>query len=250
MGLRMVLFLVLLAGLSDANAQPVKRVETLWTTTEAVAAPYVQAFEEGLASHGWIVGKNLVVQHNFTNADPQKLPLYAAEIIARKPDVIWAALNTGGLALKQQTSTIPIVIGNSVDPVGIGLVSSLNRPGGNITGMVAAGTELYGKRVQILHQALPAVKSIGILYNESFPGIATGVAIAEQAGAKMGLRVLVAPMKGLGEMQTGISSLIDQGAEALVIPSDNLTFLYRREIADLAIKARLPTILQSANSVR
>ena len=114
-----------------ADAQSIKRIETLWATTHETAAPYVRALEEGLASYGWLAGKNLVIRHNFTNAQPEKLDHYAAEIVARKPDLIWASLNTAALALKRQTATVPIVIGNAVDPVGVGLAESFNRPGGN-----------------------------------------------------------------------------------------------------------------------
>jgi putative ABC transport system substrate-binding protein len=237
-----ILAIAVHAGDRPAVAQQVKRIETLWTTTADIAAPYIQAFEEGLAAHGWSAGRNLSIQHHFTDARPEKLDHSAAEIVARKPDLIWAPLNPGALALKKQTSTIPIVIGNAIDPVGVGLVASLNKPGGNVTGVIATGLEAYGKRVELLNQVLPQIRSVGLLYNSDFPGNLTGVEIAERAARDMGLRVVRAEMKAPGEIQPAIARLVAEGAQSVYIISDNLTFLHRQEIADRTMAARLPTI--------
>ena len=144
------------------------RVVALWTTTALAAAPFSKEFEEGLTERGWVLGRTLEVDHRFTEGQPERLPSLAAEIVAARPDVIMAGLNTGAVALRKLTTEIPIVVASALDPVESGLAQSIARPGWNVTGNVIP-RELVLKRIQIMRDIIPNLHRVGILYNEPRP---------------------------------------------------------------------------------
>jgi putative ABC transport system substrate-binding protein len=157
----------LLSGPPAVEAQPAgkaARVATLWATSRTAVDHLVGAVEEGLRERGWVAGRNLVLEHRFSDGQPDRLPSLAAEVIAWKPDVAVAPINPPALALKRLTSTLPIVFIVSYDPVGVALAASLARPGGNATGMTGAGPETAAKRLQMLRELAPAARRIGVIW--------------------------------------------------------------------------------------
>jgi len=141
----------------QSNRAP--RVVTLWTTTQQTAAPYITEIEEELRQRGWVPGQTLIIEHRFTDAQPDRLSTIAAEVVASKPDVIMTGLNTGAIAVRKLTMDIPIVVGTSIDPVGAGLALSLARPGGNVTGN-AVPPDAVEKRIQVAREVIPELRRI------------------------------------------------------------------------------------------
>ena len=153
---------VLLSGAAPhalaLKAEKTARVATLWTTTRALAQPYIEEVEGGLRELGWVKGRNLTIEHFCTDAKPERLPAMAAEVIDWKPDVAVGMINTGAAALKRLTNTVPIVVAISNDPVGLGFAESLARPGGNITGSVGMGDILVAKNLQLQRELMPQAR--------------------------------------------------------------------------------------------
>ena len=150
-----------------AQQRSAAHVAALWTLTSEAASPLLHAFEQGLAERGWVAGKNIEIEHRFSGGRPDAVMPLAAELVAAGPDVLFAGSEIGAVALRQQTTTIPIVVGAAPDALRSGLATSLARPGGNVTGM-AAVPELHAKRMQMLREAVPGLACIGVLYNPVF----------------------------------------------------------------------------------
>ena len=233
----------------DATPRPrVARVAGLWTTTRTVAQVYVEAVEEGLRELGWIAGQNLVLEHRFSDGDPERLPELAAEVLRWKPDVALAPLNTGALALKRLTSTTPIVFVVSFDPVGSGLASSLGRPGGNATGMTGISPDITAKRLQLLREVAPGVRRVGVVWNAGFPGLRPFRKSVDDAGRKLGITTVEGGFTHPDRFARVLEQLAAERVDSLYVIGDNLTFLRRREIADVAIRHRWPTAFSARES--
>jgi putative ABC transport system substrate-binding protein len=233
---------------APARAVKTARVATLWTTSQSAAQPYVEAVEEGLRELGWIAGQNLVLEHRFTDGDPDRLADVAAEVLRWKPDVAVAPLNTGALALKKLTSTTPIVFVVSFDPVGSGLASSLGRPGGNATGMMGISPDITAKRLQLLREAAPTVRRVGVIWNATFPGLRPFRNSVDDAGRKLGITVVDAGLKEPDDLPRVFEQLARERVDGLYVIGDNMTFLRRREIAEAALRRRWPSAFAARES--
>ncbi len=227
------------------------RVVTLWTTTAMVAAPYVKEFEEGLTERGWMPGRTLEVDHRFTDGRPERLPSFAAEIVAARPDAIMTGLNLGAVALRKLTTEIPIVVASALDPVGSGLAQSIARPGWNVTGNVDIPHEQVLKRIQIVRDIIPNLHHIAILYNEAAPGMRGAKDALHDAARQFGIEVHDAPLSAAQDLALAMKSIVESGCEAIfTLPNDNLTFLLRKEITAVARQHRIATMLGSREAVR
>ena len=224
---------------ATAQRKDPARVAALWTATREAAAPLLRSFEQGLAERGWVAGRNIEVEHRFSGGAPELATSLAEELVATKPDVLFAASDLGAFALRRQTTAIPIVIGASIDPIGSGLVASLAMPGGNVTGLAIASEA--AKRMQMLREAVPGSSRIGVLYNAEFPGNASIVDRIQDVARSEGISIVLGPLRGPGDIDRAFESLMEGRVDAVLGVSDNLTFLLRREIAVLAQQARLPT---------
>lgn len=169
----LVLFVALLTAPLAAEAQQtgkVYRIGYLQTSTREEQLHLVKAFEDGLRDLGYRVGQNAVIEYRFAEARPERLPGLAADLVRLNVDVIVTGINSNTTAAKKVTSTIPIVMANSIDPIGAGFVASLARPGGNITGMTQEiGDEVFGKRLELLKDVLPGdSRVLAVLWNPTF----------------------------------------------------------------------------------
>ena len=239
------LALGVLAAPVAAQAQPagrVARVATLWATSRAVAQPYLDAIEEGLRELGWVGGRNLVIEHRFSDGQPERLPALAAEVVAWKPDIAIGPLDGAAIAMKRLTSTMPIVVIVSFDPVGIGLAASLARPGGNVTGMTGAGPETSAKRLQMLRELAPTIRRVGVVWNAAFPGLRDVRAALDDAAPGLGLTIVEGGVRDPEGFPRAFETLARERVDALVVLGDNLTYLRRREILEAAARHRWPTI--------
>ena len=209
------------------------REQTLYAT---------KAFEEGLRSLGYRIGENVVIEYRFANAEIERLPALAADLVRIGVDIIIAAGgNPATDAAMKATTIIPIVMTTVVDPVGAGIVASLARPGGNVTGLaVDAGGEILGKRFELLKETLPNLSRVGILFN---PDVAVNrsrlTSMAEPARV-LGLTLVPVEARGLNALEQAFAIMVKERAQAFVVQGDSVMFNYRGQIAEMALRNRLP----------
>ena len=199
------------------------------------------ALFDGLRNHGWIDGRNLTIESRFSQP-PDRLPASVADLIARSPDVLLVAGPQAAVALKSATATIPIVFVAVGDPVGVGLVPSLSRPGGNVTGFatIVPGNFL-GKRIEILRELVPGASKIALLVNPSSP--THRLILAEEVpriGGKLGVALPIVEATTAEELDVAFASAAAQHADAIVDLGDALTFVQAPRIIALAARHHLP----------
>ncbi|HMH73291.1 MAG TPA: ABC transporter substrate-binding protein [Bradyrhizobium sp.] len=200
------------------------------------------AFEEGLRSLGYRVGENVVIEYRFANAQRERLPALAADLVRLGVDVILA---TGGnpttVAAMNATTTIPIVMTTGIDPVSAGLVASLARPGGNVTGLaVDAGGEILGKRFELMKETLPNLSRLGILFNPDFAHNRTRLTAMAEPARVLGLTLVPVEARGSDALEQAFAIMVRERAQAFVMQGDSVLFDHRSQIAEMALRNRLP----------
>ena len=206
------------------------------------------AFLQQMRSLGYIEGRNLQIEYRWAGGNSERLQDFAAELVRLKVDVIVASPTGVALAAKNATSTIPIVI-STADPVGAGLVASLARPGGNVTGVAANSTEIAAKRLQVLREAVPKAARIALLVANSVPGKLM-VAEMQAAAKQMGFTLIVQEQPATDEgLAVAFAAMQTNRAQALIVQQNSLTTGNRKQIADLAMKMRLPSMFESRGPV-
>ena len=239
---------VLLAAPLAAEAQQAGKVyqvgmlasKKLLTDSETQAL--TEAFERGLRSHGWIEGENLTIVRRYAEG-PERYTAVAVELVTLRPDVIVTALGEPAIvALKNATSTIPIVMLVSADPVGTRLVASLARPGGNITGMSILASEMGGKRLEILKQAIPKAARVAILWNTAYQGKAAEFRDTQATAAALKVTLQPVEVRESSDFDRVLSISARDRPDAMVVFSDPLTISHRRQIIEFTMKFRLPMI--------
>ena len=201
----------------------------------------LRALEETLRELGYVEGRNLVVERRFAAFKYDRLPDLAAELVRLKPDLIVTGGNPSIAALKQATTTVPIVMTWTIDPVGAGLVTSLARPGGNITGLsLSTGPEFIAKQLEILNEIVPKLSRVAILRQTGRAGAET--AALESAARKLGLTILFADVRTPNDIEGAFAAMTRSRAGALLILGGSMTWVSRQQIADLAVQHRLPGI--------
>jgi putative ABC transport system substrate-binding protein len=234
------------AGLLPARAQqgtsPV--IGWLGARSPAESASVVAAFHKGLNETGYVEGKNVAIEYRWAQLQYDRLPALAADLVARRVAVIAA---TGGgispLAAKAATTTIPIVfVAGDLDPVESGLVASLNRPGGNITGVTLMLTVLGAKRLQMLRELLPTAAVIGVLVNPSNPGSESETKDLQQAAQALGIRLEVLRASADRDLDAAFARLVERRAAALLVGNDSFFISRRDQLVALAARHALPTM--------
>jgi putative ABC transport system substrate-binding protein len=211
------------------------------TTPEA--ARLWEALLQGLRELGYVEGQNLVVERRWADGRATRYGELAAELVALKPDVIVAATTPAVRAAKGATSTIPIVMTLTGDPVGVGLVASLARPGANVTGMsVQNSPELAGKRLELLKEAFPSVSRVGLLLNTTLPHRDFIWRDLQRAAVMLGLELQLFEVQAPEDFAGGLRAKGSEGLQALVVHPDPLAFNHRRDIAEFGIKKRIPVM--------
>ena len=202
-----------------------------------------KAFEDGLRSLGYRVGENVVIEYRFANGQLERLPTLAEELVQLGVDVIVTAAHQNTVAAMKATTTIPIVMTNSVDPVGAGLVASLVRPGSNVTGFgVDAGDEIFGKRLELLKETLPNLSRVGILWNPDFAPNRSRLTSMSEAAQALRLTLVPAEARGLDALEQAFAAMVRERAQAFVVLGEPVMFGNRGQIAAMAIRERLPAI--------
>jgi len=204
-----------------------------------------EAFTEGLRDHGWIENQNVVFERRTVVEGPERYSTPASELVSLHPDIIVSGLGEPGiLALKKATTTIPIVMLVAADPVGTGLVASLARPGGNVTGMSILAPELGGKRLAILKEAVAKATRVVVLWNAAYPGKAAEFKDSEATAVALKVTVHSVEVRGPEDFHRALSALGRTRADAMVTFADPLTVANRRQIVDYATRQRLPMIAE------
>jgi len=204
----------------------------------------LRTFREGLKEAGYVEGRNVEIDYRWAEGHNDRLPALAAELVHREVTVIAAAGGTpSALAAKAATATIPIVFGVAVDPVEVGLVASLNRPGGNLTGVTNLNAEVGPKRLELLHELLPAATIIAVLVDPTNPTLAEAFLPDLQAAARaLGVRLHVLQASKEGDFDTVFATLIQLRASALIIGPSTYFVARSEQLAALAVRHAVPTI--------
>jgi putative ABC transport system substrate-binding protein len=209
------------------------------------SAHLVAAFRRGMGEGGFVEGQNVAVEYRWANGEYDRLPALAADLVNRRVAVLVA---TGGdvsaLAAKRATSTIPIVFGSGSDPVAIGMVASINRPGGNVTGVNVLTNQMEPKRLGLLHELVPGVPLIGVLMNQNFPPAARQLLDLEEASRTIGQRLFVAKASNDTELDAAFTALAQQQVRALLVAADPYFDTRRERIVAFAAQHRLPAMYQ------
>ena len=229
---------------SPASAQQRGKLPTigfLGAATPATWGIYVSAFLQRLRELGWVDGRNMTIEFRWAEGREERYGEFAAEFVRRGVDVIVTSGTGPSLAVKKATSVIPIVFATAGDPVATGLVASLARPGGNVTGLSNQQTDLAGNRFELLRDVLPGFKRLAVMGNENFPNVVLEMNEVLAAAAKFGLEVVPLKIKRTEDIGLGIESLKGR-VDALYICTDPLLTTHRVRINTLAIGERLPTM--------
>jgi putative ABC transport system substrate-binding protein len=248
---------VLLGGLFSpvvAEAQQAAKIARIgYLMLDLAASPHLrEAFRQGLRDLGYVEGRNVVIEHRSAEGKPERLPALAAELVALKVDVLVAAATLPALAAKQATKTIPIVFAFAGDPVTSGLVTSLARPGGNVTGLSGLAPELVGKRLELLTHAVPGVSRVAVLWQPGGQGERTDKDMlkeAEVTARALGVRLQFVEARGPADFDRAFSDMTRERAGALTVLAGTMFFNERRRLVDLAAKNRLPAAYGSRDFV-
>ena len=203
----------------------------------------LQAFLRTLRELGWVEGQNLIIEYRWAEGKVERLPELAAELVRLNVDIIVAPAGPAAQAAKNATSVIPIVMLFPADPVELGLVASLARPGGNVTGTTfSPSPAIYGKQLQILKQAAPRTSRVAVLRNLTDKAWEVQIKAVEAAAPSLGVHLQYVEAKGPEELDAAFASMTKEKAEALLVVASSTFLVHRVRLAELAIKSRLPTM--------
>ena len=204
----------------------------------------IRFMHRGLSETGYVEGRNLTIEYSWANNELNRLPDLAAHFVRRQVAVIVAAVSTpAALAAKAATTTIPIVFGTGADPVSVGLVASLNRPGGNVTGVAIRNWELGGKRVGLLHESAPGTAPLAIIINPDVAGIAEPFIMEVKAAATTIKReIVVFYVRDSRDIETAFAGIVDKRASAVMIGPDVLLNNHQKQLAELANRYKVPAM--------
>ena len=243
-------FITLLGGAAAAwplaaNAQQPKVpvIGFLESKSARDSAQTVAAFHQGLNEATFIERQNVAIEYRWADNQHDRLPMLAADLVQRKVTLIVAPDTASARAAKAATTTIPIVFDTSLDPVAIGLVASLNRPGGNVTGITSLNTEVASKRLELLHEVVPKATTIGLLVNQANPQLAhINIADMQAASRTLALQIVVLNASSNDEIDEAFAALVQQGIGALVITPDAFFNSRSQQLAALVLRYALPAI--------
>jgi putative ABC transport system substrate-binding protein len=249
-------FITLLGGaaaawplVARAQQANVARIGFLDLGVASTRLIWVEALRAGLRDLGYVEGRNIVIEFRWAERVEQ-LPDLAAELVQMNVDVIFATSSTMVEAARQATKTIPIVFAFHADPVGIGHVASLARPGGNITGLTMLLTDLVAKELEIFKEAAPQATRIGILWNPTTPSHRPAVQAVEAAGEKLGVQLLMLPVRTVEDFDRAFLTMTRERAGGFLDVASPLSVSQRAPLAELALKHRLPGMFGTKENVK
>jgi len=239
----MILTLSLLAAPLAAEAQQSGKVYRIgFLSTDPLPAPLWEALLDGLRERGYSEGQNLVFERRFSEGHAERFPELAAELVRLRVDGIIVTTTPAALAAKHATQTIPIVMTTAIDPVGGGLVASLARPGGNLTGLSVLAPELSGKRLELLREVVPGLTRVAVLWNAANPANAAAWHETQAAAGALGLRLHAQAVRGPQDLEGAFARTAQARPEALLVLEDALINMHRPQIAEFVTQQHLPSV--------
>jgi len=240
---------VLLATVSSTEAQQAKKVPRLGVLNLAGVTFQREAFLQGLSELGYVEGKNITIEYRSAEGKYDQLPDLAAELVRLKVDVILTQSTPAAVAAKNATTTIPIVMAGGSDPVATGLVASLARPGGNITGITIMNAETAGRRLALLKETSAKVSRVAILWNSTNPGAAVVFKQTQTAAQDLGLQLQSLDVQSANALEGAFKGATRGGANALVLLASVPVSNHLRQVADFAVRNRLASIYDRSDFV-
>jgi len=244
-------FITLLGGVAAAwpltaqAQQPLPVIGFLNSSSPDGYAPMASAFRQGLKETGYVDGHNVVIEYRWAEGRNDRLPSFVADLVQRKVNVIAATTTAAALAAKAATTTIPIVFETTADPVQLGLVASLNRPGGNVTGVTQTNMEIAPKRLELLHELVPTASVMALLVNPTDPALAeSATKELQEAASILGLKLHVMQASTDRDFDAVFAKLIQLRAGGLVIGSDPFFTSRSQQLAKLTVDHAVPAVYQ------
>lgn len=234
-----------LASVPSTQAQQTKkipRIGFLLASSPSALSARAQAFRQGLRDLGYVEGKNILIEWRYAEGKLDRLPALAAELVHLKVEVIVTGGPQATRPAKETTTTIPIVMGFDSDPVGSGVVASLARPGGNITGLSTLAPELSGKQLELLKEIVPRLSRVAVLGNSAEPGNAQALKETERAAGAFAVQLQYLNILGVKDIETAFREATKVRADAVLLLVSPVVISHRKQIAELAAKSRLPVI--------
>jgi putative ABC transport system substrate-binding protein len=205
--------------------------------------PLLEAFMSGMRDFGYVEGNNFVVEHRYAEGNFDRLPVLVNELLAWKPDLLFVSTTPGSLAAKAATSTVPIVMVSVADPVGVGLIKSLSRPGGNITGVTNIAAELAGKRLSILKEIAPAASKVAVLINPDDPIAPLQMLSAKSSAEQLAIRLHpILHIRNASDLPTAFKAAVQEGAAGALRMIDPTVTELRKPTVEIATEYRLPVV--------
>jgi putative ABC transport system substrate-binding protein len=232
-----------------AEAQKSAKVPRVGFLSGGMQGPIHEALRQGLRELGYVEGKNIVIEYRWAEGKFERLSDLAADLARLKVDVIVAPITLDALAAQQATKSIPIVMVLSTDPVGTGLVASLSRPGGNITGLTTLSPELNGKRLELLKETVPKLARVGVFWNLTNPDKALEFEQIDVTARQLKLQLQSLEVRGLDDFEKAFRGANRKPLGALLTLTDTLTMTHQSQIVELAAKRRLPAMFQTGDFV-
>jgi putative ABC transport system substrate-binding protein len=239
-----------LAARAEQAGGRVYRIGMLGATSLRAAEGLVSAFREGMREHGYVEGQNLAIDYRAPAAASEQNRDVAAELVRGGHDVIVAWTTPSVMAARRATATVPIVFVGVADPVGLGLVSGLARPGANVTGIANFASDLSGKMIELLREIAPGVRRVGAVRNPDNPGVTVQLRQLVDAARAVGLELQVVDARVPAEFEAAFAQLRQGGVQGVVMLADSSLIEHADAIATLAQQARLPTVFQRRESVQ
>jgi ABC-type uncharacterized transport system substrate-binding protein len=226
-----------------AAAQPSGQVYRIgFLSTDPLPAHLWEALLDGLRERGYSEGRNLVFERRFSEGHAERFPALAAELVQLRVDCIIVTTTPAALAAKHATQTIPIVMTTAIDPVGGGLVASLARPGGNLTGLSVLAPELSGKRLELLQEVVPGTTRVAVLWNAANPANAAAWHETQAAAGALGLRLHAQEVRDAQDLESAFARMAQAHPEALLVLEDALINMHRPQIAEFVTQQHLPSV--------
>jgi putative ABC transport system substrate-binding protein len=224
--------------------QPTKvpRIGFLFALSPSLVSARIEAFRQGMRELGYVEGKNIVIEWRFAEDKPDRLPTLATELVRLKVDIIVTAGPSATRSAKEATVTIPIVMAFDDDPVGSGFVASLARPGGNITGLSALAPEISGKQLELLKEIVPTLSRVAVLGSSTHPGTAQSLKEMELAARAFKVQLQYLNVLDPKDIETAFGSARKGVVDAVLVLSSPILLSQRAQLAELAVKSRLPVI--------
>ena len=242
-GLTFCALLLALCSLAQAQQPPkTPRIGFLGATSPSTIRVRLEAFRNGLRELGYVEGKNLVIEYRYAEGKLDRVPALAAELVRLKVDVIVTGGSAATRPAKEATITIPIVMAQDTDPVGNKFVASLARPGGNITGLSILAPELSGKQLELLREIIPKLSLAVMLDNSNEPGYLQLRKETERAAEALKVKIQFLDARDSKDVETAFREAIGRRADAVLVPTMPIIVSQRVQIADLAVKNRLPAM--------